>query len=344
MINLRYHIVSITAVFLALGIGLAFGASFIQAGTIGALEQNLNEIEAQNDDLGATNGELRARIDDARELEDGLRSQGLSQLVAGQLTDVPVLVFANDGIDDGVVTAAESAVVAAGARVAGVLRITERFVLDDQSEVDDLRAILALPSAGPGQLRVAATRQVATILRDAGRPAPEPTGDEEGDPVELTSAPVLDALLGAGFLVLDPIEETTDAGTALVPAAGLRVLALSGDDSEVPDSVFLTPVLRGVLAVDATDPGALPPVVVAAQPTLPADAETDPGTLLVGPLRADDVLRLRVSTVDDVESFAGLVATVLALSHGAAGQTGHYGLRDDAQSLLPPALVVEGAG
>jgi hypothetical protein len=33
MINLRYHIVSITAVFLALGIGLAFGAAFIDRAT-----------------------------------------------------------------------------------------------------------------------------------------------------------------------------------------------------------------------------------------------------------------------------------------------------------------------
>jgi hypothetical protein len=34
MINLRYHIVSLTAVFLAIGIGLAFGSSFLDQATV----------------------------------------------------------------------------------------------------------------------------------------------------------------------------------------------------------------------------------------------------------------------------------------------------------------------
>lgn len=338
MINLRYHIVSITAVFLALGIGLAFGASFIDRATVTALEDNLNEIEQQNDDLEASNSELRSELDQAAGIEEALREQGLNQLVEGRLAEVPVLLLANEGVDDGVVDATEAVLVAAGAELAGVLRVTDRFALDDQGEVDDLRAVLSLPEAGPDQLLRAATRQVATILREVGAPATEP-------PDAVAVPPLLEALLANGFLALEPAEEAPE-GFALVPEAGLRIVAITATGTDVVDEQFLGPVLRGSAAVDITDPEALPPVIVAAHATIPPTEEGEEAAraTLVELLRADEALRERVSTVDDLGTFAGLAATVLALAHGPGGQTGHYGTQDDAQSLLPPALVAPADG
>jgi hypothetical protein len=338
MINLRYHIVSITAVFLALGIGLAFGASFIDRATVTALEDNLNEIEQQNDDLEAANSDLRGQLEDADRIEDGLREQGLAQLVEGRLADVPVLLVANDGVDDEVLAATEATLVAAGAELAGVLRVTDRFALDDQGEIDDLRSVLSLPEAGVDQLRLAATRQVATILRRGGAPAAEA-------PSAVPVPPLLEALLADGFLELDPADDAPE-GFALVPESGLRVVAVTGPGADVADDAFLGPVLLGSAAIDITDPGAPPPVIVTAHATVPPPEgdEPAPEPSLVELLRGDDALRERVSTVDDLESFAGLAATVLALAHGPGGQTGHYGTQDDAQSLLPPALVAPADG
>lgn len=337
MINLRYHIVSITAVFLALGIGLAFGASFIDRATVDTLESNLNDIERQNDELEADNGDLRDQIDEAERTEEGLREQGLDQLVEGRLAEVPVLLLANDGIDDEVVADTEAVLVAAGARLAGVVRITDRVVLDDQGEVDDLRAVLGLPDAPAEQLRLAVTRQVATIIRNASRAAVEP-------PTAVPVPPLLDALLANGFLELDPADAPPE-GFALVPDAGLRVVAVTGDGSDVPDDAFLGPVLRRSAALDVTEPEAPLPVIVAAHATAPAlgDGE-EPLETLVEALRADDAVRDRLSTVDDLDSFAGLAAVVLALAHGTGGQAGHYGTQDDAQSLLPPAVVAPADG
>jgi len=337
VINLRYHIVSITAVFLALGIGLAFGASFIEAGTIGALEQNLGEIEEQNRDLQGTNAELRDAIAEAERVEEGLREQGLAQLVEDQLAGVPVLLLAADGVDDDVVGATEAALVAAGAELAGVLRVTDRVVLDDQGEVDDLRTVLGLPNGQPSQLRIALTRQVATILRRVGGP---PSAVGEAAPPTL-----LDDLLASGFLELDPADEPPD-GFTLVPEAGVRIVAVTGTGASVDDELFLAPVLRGVVGVELTEPQAQPPVVVAVEPTAPpiVDGAEPPPPSLVAQLRADEALRVRLSTVDDLDSFAGLTALILALGHGAEGQVGHYGLGEDAQSLLPPAVAPAGDG
>ena len=68
MINLRYHIVSITAVFLALGIGLAFGAAFIDRATVEALNRNLTDIENQNSALEEENAELQDQVDIAQDV------------------------------------------------------------------------------------------------------------------------------------------------------------------------------------------------------------------------------------------------------------------------------------
>ena len=50
MINLRYHIVSVVAVFLALGIGLALGSTFVDSILVNELEDQVNEFKLDRDE------------------------------------------------------------------------------------------------------------------------------------------------------------------------------------------------------------------------------------------------------------------------------------------------------
>ena len=50
MINLRYHIVSIVAVFLALGIGLALGSTFVDSILVNELKDQVDEFEIEQQD------------------------------------------------------------------------------------------------------------------------------------------------------------------------------------------------------------------------------------------------------------------------------------------------------
>ncbi|MEC8829048.1 MAG: copper transporter, partial [Actinomycetota bacterium] len=50
MINLRYHIISIVAVFLALGIGLALGSTFVDSVLVNELEDQVNEFETEREE------------------------------------------------------------------------------------------------------------------------------------------------------------------------------------------------------------------------------------------------------------------------------------------------------
>jgi hypothetical protein len=333
MINLRYHVVSITAVFLALGIGLVFGAAFIDRATVDALNRNLTDIEAQNDELEGTNAELSQRIDAAERLEQGMRDEGPGRLLDGHLDGVPVLVLAAAGVAEDAVDDLQGAIEAAGARTPGILVVTERFALDDDAEVEDLRTVLGLPGAGPVQLRTAALRQIRTLLVAATRTAV----DEVDEPVP--TPPLLGALIGAGFLELRP---STGAPQQfeLLPSAGLRLVVVSGAEPDVADDAFLLPLVDLLLQVRPSEAG-VGRVLVAAQVGSPGGGDDVP---LVSRIRDDDELRGGLSTVDHAGSFAGLAATVLALEHGADGQLGHYGSDDDAQSLLPPALPAAAPG
>jgi hypothetical protein len=61
MINLRYHIVSLTAVFLAIGIGLTLGSTFLDRATVDNLQGQLESLETR----------LQERDEQIDELEQG---------------------------------------------------------------------------------------------------------------------------------------------------------------------------------------------------------------------------------------------------------------------------------
>jgi hypothetical protein len=359
VINLRYHIVSITAVFLALGIGLVFGAAFIDRATVEALDRNLNAIERQNEDLQQENAGLERQVGAADAAEQELREQGLAQLVAGHLEGVPVLVLAVEGVDAEAVRATADAAVAAGAQLGGVLWFTERLVLDDEGEVADLADVLQLGIDDPARLRSSMARRLGTVFEAAAEPAavvdPAATTTTTVDAttttvppdgeVVLVEPPLIAALRAAEFLELDPPAQP--APFAVVPESGLRVVMVSGPGAVLPDADLVVPMLDRL--TEDVIPQSGGPVVVAAQRGPDDDAQASEGfdpaverVAFVGQVRTSESLRDRVSTVDDIERFTGLVAVVLALEHGSVGQFGHYGVGEGAQSLLPPQPSPDG--
>ena len=62
MIDFRYHLVSIVAVFLALGLGIVLGATALQPGTIGFLYKTSQQERRQIDAALAANGQLNRQL------------------------------------------------------------------------------------------------------------------------------------------------------------------------------------------------------------------------------------------------------------------------------------------
>ena len=63
MINFRYHVVSILAVFLALAIGTVMGASFVGRGIIDNLQQQIDTVSEHADTVQAKNAKLQGEND-----------------------------------------------------------------------------------------------------------------------------------------------------------------------------------------------------------------------------------------------------------------------------------------
>jgi hypothetical protein len=339
LINFRYHIVSLIAVFLALAIGVIMGSAVIDRAIVNrledqqrSLEKRLTGIEGENDDLRSENRLLHTTA-------DRLAEQGSERLLADSLTGVPVLVVAERGADTSGFGDLLSLLATSGADERGTLWLTERFALDKNDERRDLAAALhESPTTSADTLRSLALTRLAAYLRDGagGVPIDDPsattTTTTEGATTTTTPSGVLAAescvaRRDARFGDFDAPEGVSgDAGPILTP--GTRLIIASGPRAKVPPDIAAVPLTK--LLVGTTSD--VPPISLLAVED--RGSETPKVEFTVA-LRRDKDVAGRLSTVDNIGDFAGRLAAVLALVDLGSGRVGHYGTAPGAQRLLP---------
>jgi Copper transport outer membrane protein, MctB len=340
MINFRYHLVSLTAVFLALGVGLLLGTTFLDDALEDQLRSDLEELEHDLDRAGDRNAELRQQLDAFEEEAGGLDEQLGARLFDGQLLGQPVLVVAPRGIDEGLVERVTTALDQADADVMGTWWLTDRLLLDDADEVAQLAEALDLSTDDAGRLRNNLATQLADVLYGAidlpatsdAAGAGAAVGTGSAQPAAPAEPGLLARLRDAEFIDYDVPDGEGDV--VRLPASGLRIVVVSGPDASVPLGDALMPVLSDLTSDDQPAP------VVAVEPSRVPDEQVDgddPPERLVDVIRDDGDLSQYVSTVDDLDRVAGRVATVLALVDAQPGapRIGHYGTEDGTE-LLPP--------
>jgi Copper transport outer membrane protein, MctB len=340
MINFRYHLVSLTAVFLALGVGLLLGTTFLDDALENQLRSDLEELEHDLDRAGERNTELRQQLDAFEEEAGGLDEQLGARLFDGQLLGQPVLVVAPRGIDEGLVERVTTALDQADADVMGTWWFTDRLLLDDDDEVAQLAEALDLTTDDAGRLRNNLATQLADVLYGAidlpaisdAAGAGAAVGTGEARPAAPAEPELLARLREAEFIDYDVPDGEGDV--VRLPASGLRIVVVSGPDASVPLGDALMPVLSDLTSDDQPAP------VVAVEPSRVPDEQVDgddPPERLVDVIRDDGDLSQYVSTVDDLDRVSGRVATVLALVDAQPGapRIGHYGTEDGTE-LLPP--------
>lgn len=332
MINFRYHVVSMIAVFLALGIGIIMGTAVIDRAVVDRLERQQSGLQNDVDEVQAENNRLRNELRDEREAARQLAEEGSLRLLDGELTDVPVLVVGQEDAEAAGHDALVSLLGQADASYGGTLWFTDRFRLEDDGEQRDLAAVLSFDSdASAGSLRSAALTRLARRLRPAvltsvATTTPEDTGEPD-DIDDSDDSDVLTALVDAGFLRFDAAEGGDE--TLPVVHGNTRIVMVSGPDETGTDRRLLLPLLRALVAPLAE----VRPVTVLA--TTGTAATGDDDDTFLGPIRGDDVLSNQVSTVDGIDDFAGRVAAVLAIADLGTGRVGHYGRGPGSERLLP---------
>lgn len=329
MINFRFHLVSLIAIFLALTVGIVIGSTVVDQAIVDGLRATVDRVEARSDDTGRENRELAAERDRLRALVDELAPH----TVADRLSGVRVVVVAQRGIDGGVVDSMREWLRAAGALAPAVVWLDGSLTLDDDEAVARLQEITG-STAGVPQVRSLALRQLARRLSHS----PSAEGTESTTPDTTVAPPttaetpaadeadVLVALVDAGFVDVEGIE--SDALTRY-PDGPTNAVLVGGPTAESPADV-LRALARGFDAAESA--------VVAAEMfeegTDPEGAQRVRGASLAA-IRDDEVLAAAISTVDNAEVTEGAIAIVLALEAANGGAVGHYGEGDGAERVLP---------
>ncbi len=308
MINLRYHIVSLVAVFLALGLGIVMGSTVISRVTVDALNDRLDVVQRSQGAIREENARLGQQAKQAQDFAVTTRDQ----LLRGHLRNIPVMVVAVAGVDRRPVDELRQALAGAQATLEGTIWFTAKMRLGSDGDVRALATALDLPVGSADIVRRQALAKVATAREAAS-----------------AEASPLAALQIAGFLTYEapPLATSTTSTTPInlnaLPLPNTRYLVVSGAGAEVGDDVVAVPLVQAYAQASGR--------VVAAE----SGVDTDGGrAVFVGLLRGD-TLAARLSTVDNIESPMGQTAAVLALEDLGVPRFGHYGVGPGAQRILP---------
>ncbi|CAM3966849.1 copper transporter [Kibdelosporangium persicum] len=308
MISLRYHIISIAAVFLALAVGIVLGSSTLSRTLLSGLSEDRDELAKQVADLQAERNGLNARLAGS----DGFAGSIGPMAVRGELDQRTVVLVTTSDARPADRDAVKALIGNAGGTVSGELQLTEAFA--DPQKVDQLRDVvtrllpagLQLPTASdPGTLAGGLLGALVLINKDTSQPQAQPN----------ETAAALTGLADGGFIRMP---DTFQPGQLALILTGS---ALAGNGAGDRAST----IARFATQIDRSGAGA-----VLAGATGSADA-TGP----VGVARADTAATAVLSTVDNADLNAGRIATVLALSEQLEGKAGRYGYAGTAQSVVP---------
>ena len=361
MINFRFHLVSLTAVFLALAVGIAMGATVVQKKTVDALDARIKAVEQKVTPLERQVDQLNAQ----RAVDTDHANAAADLAVSGRLPQVNVILVAAEGTDRVAVQTLRDALLHADANVEGTLWLSSKLRLDKPADVhalgeafnvstptaDGLRNLLVTrlvaswaSEAAPGASASAATTPNAlsgarTSSRQSGfgsnlsAAAPSgATGQTASGGTEAQAAtPTLTASLTAkSWLIWEPAPKTT-LTLASLPLRNTYFVVVSDAAAAVPNEQLALPLVTAMAT-------SLSARVVAAEDGRSATDKTPAQrAVFVGPLRSNPDLAGKLSTVDNLDDPFGRVATVMALADEvqAIPKVGDFGEGPGIDRFLP---------
>jgi hypothetical protein len=305
MISFRYHLVSIVAVFLALGLGVLMGTTVLDQGIVSQLERQTGQLQ---EDLG----EFRTQVDDLQAEIQRLDQFGVDimpLLISGRLGGTEVVLVTHEDVDDSAVAEVVRALDLAGADITAALSVDSRVSSSDRSTREDLAEILGVAPSTPSAQAEQAALALARRLADGA-------GDSSDD--------LIGQLLSAGFVVsLPPAISVADLPR--IGGGDQAVVVLAGGEGAPPLDLgsFMIPLVEELVNLDV--------------PVAAVESATS-RYRFVSLLRTDSAVAGSndLVTVDDVGEPPGEVALVWGLDDLLdLGRGGHYGFKEGATSLVP---------
>jgi hypothetical protein len=306
VISLRYHALSIAAVFLALAVGVVLGAGGVSDRLLSAASRQADGLDGQVTTLTAERDGLLAAQRGADEFAARIGPAAVRGLLAGKK-----VAFVSVGADPADRNALGTLLGEAGATVSGELALTP--AVGDPARADQLRELTSqlLPTGA----RLPAASDTGSLV--GGLLGSVLVGTDV-DPTAADS--VLTGLTSAGFV--EPGDQPQPADLVLVLTGG----AVSGVDAGEAAAVTAR------LAAELDRAGGAGAVLAG------RTGSAEP-TGAVGVARADPAVTADLSTVDDLQTGAGKVSAVLALREQVDGRAGRYGTAVTAADGAAPPPV-----
>ncbi len=307
MLNFRYHVVSLVAVFLALAIGILIGVGALDRPTVDALRDRIDVVQANADARRRENDQLRTQVEQLNATADAVAPFAITD----RLPNVQVAVVAVRGLDGDSVKKTVDLARRGGGTAPGVLWLEDPWKLTDKGAVQTLATAAGVESGKRATVRGQALAALAARLA---------TGHTGG------GTDVLRALVDAGFVSYEGVGDAGNVALADLGGPTTRATLIVGTTGDLAGDEIVLPFARG--AVQSNLP------LVGAELYQTTDKGPERGAL-VAPIRNDSAISKQVSTVDDYDQSSGALVTLLAVSDLGRNSVGHYGFGEDASAPAP---------
>jgi hypothetical protein len=310
VIDFRYHVVSIVAVFLALATGIVLGSTVLQKPALETAQGAASSLQQKNADLRK---QLLA-LQQQQRASEGFAAASAPKLLSGQLTGKRVVMVAAPGADGDAVDALRKSVKQAGGAVTGTVTLKDGYVQQKQVGVlggltDTLakNTKITVPADAVPSERAAILLSHALVTRDK-------TKVGKSDDVANS---ILSTFKEAKFLSVDGSPQS-HANLAIVvgPAQPYPAKGASASNAAI---------VAVAKQLDVNGSGSM-----LAAPTASAGPDG-----VVASLRGDDDAKKRVSSVDNLDAPAGDVVSILALALDGGGKVGQWGAGTGADGVAP---------
>jgi hypothetical protein len=316
MVDFRYHLISIIAVFLALGLGILMGSVVLDDRFVEHLNQQVQNFDERNDELQEQIDGLTAQV----EASQDYAIQSAPWLLEDQLQGRSVVVVQMEGIDGETVSQLRSTIESAGGAIPTTITLTEKFALEGEPERDQLALAIDSTATTVRELRV----EAASLLGDRiGAAAVEAgTTNRPQFVAQQRLAGLLRQLQDAGFVAVDGTPDL-----AVIPSGSLFLFAAGSPERPGYDPAPMSVGFVSSLSERGT-------TVLAGEPL-----NSEWG--VVQAIRDDGEASTRLSTVDQIETLEGRIAVALGLHAQFEGTTDHYGVADGATKVIPEPPITD---
>jgi hypothetical protein len=330
VIDFRYHLVSIVAVFLALAIGIVLGSTELQGPTYNFLSRTTAKLQNQLDQASSQRDAAQQQAS-----EDELYAQAVEPAVLRDLlTGQRLLIITEPGAQSSVVSGISAAALDAGAKVTGQINLASKFFDTSGTTQDSLNTTTQ------------AVAQPANIALDTSATYQQQAAQVIASEILTTSPGSTSAgstSAGSSGSQSTGADQGANAGTMLQAYAASQFLSTTGQPA-MPATLAIVVTPQNAPADGSADQ--LDQVLI---PLVQELAAKSSATVVVGSssgsgagspiavLRSNNVSN-QVSTVDDADLVSGQTVAIQALAARlTTGKVGSYGFTANGATAVAPS-------